>query len=74
MLLLMACTSQDVWQLQAMGGSVSVDLSGHYVLPYTRQRWVSAATLLPDCERLVCGDRGGTVHVYDVTSQVCTRL
>jgi hypothetical protein len=31
-------------------------------LPYTKQRWVSAALWHQDM--LVCGDRGGSVHVY----------
>ena len=39
--------------------------SHNLTLPYSKQRWVTCAVKLP--ELLVCGDRGGTVHVYDLS-------
>lgn len=43
----------------------------NFHLPYTKQRWISAACLLPNgSDLLVCGDRGGTIQVYDMLAEV----
>lgn len=42
-----------------------------FLLPYTKQRWVTAALILASNDILVCGDRGGTVHTFCLTGQVC---
>ena len=56
-----------------------------YVLPYSRQRWVSSAALVPSNDYndnnkmatrndffLVCGDRRGSLHLYSGDgSEVC---
>ncbi|XP_064630402.1 tRNA (34-2'-O)-methyltransferase regulator WDR6-like [Lineus longissimus] len=44
-----------------------VKLFHDFTLPYCKQRWVTSAILLPEEELLVCGDRGGTLHVYDLS-------
>ena len=45
------------------------------VLPSCKQRWVTSAVCVQQDDitsgrLLVCGDRGGSLHVYDLTSQV----
>ncbi|KAI0211811.1 WD repeat-containing protein 6 [Lamellibrachia satsuma] len=40
-----------------------------FLLPYTKQRWVTAALILASNDILVCGDRGGTVHTFCLTGQ-----
>lgn len=35
-----------------------------FILPWGKQRWVTAAVLLPSADLLVAGDRLGSIHVY----------
>ena len=45
-------------------------------LPYSKQRWVTDALLLPGSDgglkgwKLVCGDRRGSLHLFDGSSDV----
>ena len=41
------------------------NLMKKFCLPSCKQRWVSAAALTTDGQSLICGDRAGTVHVYN---------
>ena len=38
------------------------------LLPACKQRWVTSAVCVQ--QMLVCGDRAGSIHVYDLTAQV----
>lgn len=59
---------QQIWCVQQ---DVSAIISTHqYLLPYTKQRWVTAAVHVLEHNVIVCGDRGGTVHVYDIQTKV----
>jgi len=69
---------QTVWSLNSdlsTGGCPVVSLQRLYkfLLPYAKQRWVTAALLLASSDILVCGDRGGTVHSFCFTEQVCQK-
>jgi hypothetical protein len=41
------------------------NLMKKFCLPSCKQRWVSAAALTTDGRSLICGDRAGTIHVYN---------
>ena len=38
-------------------------MKAKFVLPPARQHWATAVTLLPE-EKIVCGDRRGSLHLY----------
>lgn len=56
---------QKIWNFEVM--SLTLECCGRYILPACKQRWVSAAAI--GHSSLVCGDRSGTVHVYQLTSE-----
>lgn len=56
--------------------SVAIAIKATFSLPHSRQRWVSAASLVKyrnnsfvDEFLLVCGDRRGSLHLYEQSSQ-----
>ena len=49
---------------------VILEVLQKWTLPVGKQRWVSAAFLLAEEDMLLCGDRGGSVHVYDLVNKV----
>ncbi|OWF38296.1 WD repeat-containing protein 6-like [Mizuhopecten yessoensis] len=50
------------WELGLSSNQVTLQKLCSLELPPCKHRWVSAATMTSDL--LVCGDRGGSVHVY----------
>ena len=58
-------TIQKLWNLDVE--SLSLECCGQLILPECKQRWVSAAAVGQGS--LVCGDRGGTVHVYPLNGE-----
>ena len=61
---------KDIMEVSDIG-HFDLQHKSRLVLPPTKQRWVCAAARVPGPPgMLVCGDRGGTVHVYDLLSQV----
>ncbi|XP_074641979.1 tRNA (34-2'-O)-methyltransferase regulator WDR6-like isoform X2 [Tubulanus polymorphus] len=53
--------------LNTDGNSLETVQIADFKLPHAKQPWVSASTLLPDCDLLICGDRNGTIHVYQLS-------
>lgn len=47
--------------------TLNLELDKQYILPDCKQRWVSAASVSHGS--LICGDRGGTIHVYQLGSE-----
>ena len=51
-------------------------LIASFVLPHSKQRWITDAVLIfsdgdgSDCWKLVCGDRRGSLHLFDSSSHV----
>ncbi|KAK7481281.1 hypothetical protein BaRGS_00027541 [Batillaria attramentaria] len=51
-------------------GSITFLVVALLELPVCKHRWVVAGCLLPANSHLVCGDRNGSVHVYQLTKAV----
>uniref|UniRef100_K1QY02 tRNA (34-2'-O)-methyltransferase regulator WDR6 n=1 Tax=Magallana gigas TaxID=29159 RepID=K1QY02_MAGGI len=54
-----------LWNFDA--DTLNLGLDEQYILPECKQRWVSAASVSHGS--LICGDRGGTIHVYQLGSE-----
>ncbi|XP_033756154.1 LOW QUALITY PROTEIN: WD repeat-containing protein 6-like [Pecten maximus] len=52
------------WELRLSSNQATLHKKCSLELPPCKHRWVSAATMTSDL--LVCGDRGGSVHVYSM--------
>ncbi|XP_070541376.1 tRNA (34-2'-O)-methyltransferase regulator WDR6-like [Ptychodera flava] len=52
------------WKVQLSSQQLKVNKLQCYLLPYARQRWVTAVSILDSNKGLVIGDRRGTVHLY----------
>lgn len=60
-----------MWRLTTWGdsdftSSFSPEVMASYILPPTKQRWVTATCFTPGRGQFVCGDRGGNVYVYHI--------
>eukprot|EP00795_Rhopilema_esculentum_P011998 gene11998-2581_t len=62
-----------LWQLISRDSCLQVLHKGLFELPYCRQRWLAAATLVSQKDHepqlqicLIVGDRRGSIHVFDV--------
>ena len=65
------CFCQNLWNLvECTSGSISLLTEQHFTLPAGKQRWVAAGYIVQDEELLICGDRGGSVHIYQLNSEV----
>ncbi|XP_013403103.1 WD repeat-containing protein 6 [Lingula anatina] len=53
-----------LWEVTPSSTNIRYAAVEHFILPSCKQRWISAAAVLWDSCILVCGDRGGSVHVY----------
>lgn len=56
---------QKLWNFDA--DTLNLELDEQYILPECKQRWVSAASVSHGS--LICGDRGGTILVYQLGSE-----
>ena len=65
------CLFQGLYKVKS--GPIDFELVITFTLPYTKQRWISCGVLLRDENVFICGDRGGSVHVYEMSdvSDVC---
>ncbi|XP_064601080.1 tRNA (34-2'-O)-methyltransferase regulator WDR6-like [Liolophura sinensis] len=71
---LLTCGPEGImhmWRLtiqedQCLTGSSTLEVMASYILPPTKQRWVTAACFTPSRCQFVCGDRGGNVYVYQI--------
>ncbi|XP_061194456.1 tRNA (34-2'-O)-methyltransferase regulator WDR6-like isoform X1 [Saccostrea echinata] len=54
-----------LWNFEVV--SMILECCGQYTLPMCKQRWVSAATV--GHGSLICGDRGGTIHLFQLGSE-----
>ena len=45
------------------GDDINLTMKAKFILPPARQHWATAVTLLPE-EKIVCGDRRGSLHLY----------
>ncbi|KAK7869751.1 hypothetical protein R5R35_008286 [Gryllus longicercus] len=59
-----------LWSLQALeDGSYSLKKIKTFILPYSKERWVTSALLI-DNYYLICGDRVGSIHLYSVQGEI----
>ena len=61
---------QVIWHLAENGSLRCLEARHRLNLPAAKQRWAAAAIQLADHDLLVCGDRAGSVHLYDLKSEV----
>ena len=61
---------QILWCVELTPAGISVEKTAQFTLPTSKQRWVSCADMIPDSCLLVCGDRVGSIHVFDMQQQV----
>ncbi|CAH1397318.1 unnamed protein product [Nezara viridula] len=54
--------SLSVWELVETGDNINLEQKNSYVLPYSKERWITCAASLEDY--LVCGDRMGSIHLF----------
>ena len=66
-----------MWNVtQESGGTITLSAMRSFTLPAGKQRWVAAGCILQEEDLLICGDRGGSVHVYQLDNEVkfCNRV
>ena len=62
---------QILWNVtQESGGTITLSAMRSFTLPAGKQRWVAAGCILQEEDLLICGDRGGSVHVYQLDNEV----
>ena len=66
-----------MWNVtQESGGTITLSAMRSFTLPAGKQRWVAAGCILQEEDLLICGDRGGSVHIYQLDNEVkfCNRV
>lgn len=63
-----------MWQVVQRDDKLTLENLVKVVLPDAKQRWVAAAVYLEHQQLLICGDRVGSVHLYDIKWKVFIHL
>ena len=60
---------QDVWSVVLHCKDRPLEHLAQFELPASKHRWASAAAFTQDRSLVICGDRAGSVLLYDMVSQ-----
>ncbi|KAM0729073.1 tRNA (34-2'-O)-methyltransferase regulator WDR6 [Formica fusca] len=64
---LIVCGANGLLKIFTFAIDAGIHMDAHFVLPPSRERWLTAATIYK--QLLVCGDRAGNVYVYKLNGQ-----
>ena len=60
---------QDVWRVVLNCKDRPLEHLAQFELPASKHRWASAAAFTQDRSLVICGDRAGSILLYDMVSQ-----
>ncbi|KAL6261293.1 hypothetical protein P5V15_008815 [Pogonomyrmex californicus] len=63
---LIACGANGLLKLFFCTENCELQMLAQYILPPSRECWLTAATIYTPMSMLICGDRVGNVHVYKI--------